>query len=165
MGEAGPRLPQASLASRLRHGRLATVQGQKAPRYPLDMSEDEAIRHYLEMVNRIPPLTDREVRELARTVQRAGDTDDLAPVDEVAAADAELIAARKRLIEGNLQTVAAIADDYRNQVPLSLDLLQAGNDGLARVVNVFDGQRSAEFQDRAAAAIRDAVTAALSGRA
>ena len=134
----------------------------RKPSYPVDMSEDEHLRSYLEAVDRLPPLTDSEVRELATAIKPQREADDLAAGAEQVVVRRD--AARKRLIEGHLRTVVVIAGQYRDQ-GLSLGgLLEAGNLGLVRAVHDFDWRRASEFPSRATAAIHDALAAAVSGR-
>jgi DNA-directed RNA polymerase sigma subunit (sigma70/sigma32) len=88
----------------------------------MNEDKDETIRDYLKQVNRVPPLTNRELQDLAEAVQAGGEADDLAPAGTVAGAAtaraaediARSQAARKRLIEGNLRVVVAVAEDYRS---------------------------------------------------
>jgi RNA polymerase primary sigma factor len=135
------------------------------------MSEDERLRGYLEAVDRLPPLTDREIGDLAETIQRCREIDDLAvrapagpSVAEVERVRARSEAARKRLIEGNLRAVVVIADEYCDQGLTLRELLEAGNVGLVRAVNDFDWRRGRDFPSHATAAIHDAITAAISDR-
>jgi RNA polymerase primary sigma factor len=136
------------------------------------MSEDDAMRDYLQQVELVPRLTERELRELGEAMQASGEADDLAPAgigagagtaraEEVAARGQ---AARKRLIEGSLRLVVAVAEDYRDQGLSFTELLQAGNVGLVRAVERFDWRRSVEFPRHAVGAIREAITAALADR-
>jgi DNA-directed RNA polymerase sigma subunit (sigma70/sigma32) len=126
------------------------------------MSEDERLRSYLEAVDRLPPLTDSEVRELAEAIKPQREADDLGAGAEQVVARRD--AARKRLIEGNLRTVVIIAEQYRNQ-GLSLGgVLEAGNLGLVRAVHDFDWRRASEFPRHATVAIHGAIAAAVSGR-
>jgi RNA polymerase primary sigma factor len=132
------------------------------------MSEDDAVGDYLRQVELVPRLTERELRELGEVMQPGGEAD-LAPAGTDAGAGtarAEEVAARgqaarKRLIEGNLRLVVAVAEDYRDQGLSFRELLQAGNLGLVRAVERFDWRRSAGFPRHAAGAIREAITAAL----
>jgi DNA-directed RNA polymerase sigma subunit (sigma70/sigma32) len=114
------------------------------------MSEDEHLRGYLEAVDRLPPLTDHEIGGLAEAIDRGRGVDDLA--------------ARKRLIEGNLRAVAVIADEYRGQGLSPRELLEVGNAGLVRAVNDFDSRWSGDFSAHMTAAIHGAITTAISGR-
>jgi DNA-directed RNA polymerase sigma subunit (sigma70/sigma32) len=132
------------------------------PSYPVEMSEDEHLRSYLEAVDRLPPLTDSEVRELADAIKSQREADDLAADAEQAVVRRD--AARKRLIEGNLRTVVVIAGQYRDQGLSLAGLLEVGNLGLVRAVHDFDWRRPSEFPGRATAAIHDALAAAVSGR-
>jgi DNA-directed RNA polymerase sigma subunit (sigma70/sigma32) len=112
------------------------------------MGEDEQLRGYLEAVRRLPPLTDSEIHDLAEAEQGGAWSE----------------AARKRLIEGNLPAVVIIAEEYRDQGLSLRELLEAGNVGLVRAVRDFDWRRSSEFRGHTTAAIRDAITDAISGR-
>jgi DNA-directed RNA polymerase sigma subunit (sigma70/sigma32) len=128
--------------------------------YRVGMSEDERLRSYLEAVDRLPPLTDDEVRDLAQAIEPQGGADDLAAGAEQVVARKE--AARKRLIEGNLRTVVVIADQYRGRGVSLGELLEAGNLGLVRAVHDFDWRRNPELPRHAAAAIHGAIAAAIS---
>ena len=130
--------------------------------YPIGMSEDERLRSYLEAVDRLSPLTDSEVRELAGAIKPRREADDLGTGVEQVVARRD--AARKRLIEGNLRTVVVLAEQYRDQ-GLSLGaLLEAGNLGLVRAVHDFDWRWPSAFPRHATAAIQDAIAAAISAR-
>jgi DNA-directed RNA polymerase sigma subunit (sigma70/sigma32) len=126
------------------------------------MSEDARLRSYLDAVDRVSPLTESEIRDLAEAINPQRETDDLAAAAGRIVARRE--AARKRLIEGNLRMVVFIAEQYRDQ-GLSLGaLLEAGNLGLVRAVHDFDWRHSPEFPRHATAAIHGAIAAAVSGR-
>jgi DNA-directed RNA polymerase sigma subunit (sigma70/sigma32) len=130
--------------------------------YPVGVNEDERLRRYLDAVDRLPPLTDAEVDNLAAAIEPQTEAGDLAAAAEQVVARRD--AARKRLIEGNLRTVVVIAEQYRDQ-GLSLGaLLEAGNPGLVRAVHGFDWRWPSEFPGHATAAIQDAIAAAVSGR-
>jgi DNA-directed RNA polymerase sigma subunit (sigma70/sigma32) len=100
------------------------------------MSKDARLRGYLDAVDRLPSLTDREIGDLAETIQRCREIDDLAvgapagpSAAEAGQVRARSQAARKRLIEGNLRAVVVIADQYREQGLSLHELLEAGNRG------------------------------------
>ena len=130
--------------------------------YPVGMSEDERLRSYLDAVDRLATLTDSEIGDLAGAIEPQSKADDVAATAEQVVARRD--AARKRLIDGNLRMVVAIADQYRDHgVPLGA-LLEAGNLGLAGAVQDFDWRWPSEFPRRATAAIHGAIAAAISGR-
>jgi DNA-directed RNA polymerase sigma subunit (sigma70/sigma32) len=92
-------------------------------------------------VRRLPPQTDRELVDLGRTLRRA-----LAAERLAGGAVAGGEAARKRLIEGSLAVVVAVAEEYRGQ-GLSLgELLNAGNVGLVRAVQRDDWRQAGRFR-------------------
>jgi DNA-directed RNA polymerase sigma subunit (sigma70/sigma32) len=130
--------------------------------YPAGMSEDERLRSCLDAVDRLAPLTESEVRDLAGAIEPQREADDLAATAELVVARRD--AARERLIEGNLRTVVVIAEQCRDQgVPLGA-LLEAGNLGLVRAVQDFDWRWPLGFPRRATTAIHGAFAAAVSDR-
>lgn len=133
------------------------------------MSEDARLRGYLEAVDRLPPLTDCEIGDLAEAIQRCREIDDLAvrapagpSVAEVERVRARSEAACKRLTEGNLRAVVVIADEYRDRGLTLRELLEAGNVGLVRAVDDFDWRRGRDFPSYVKAAVHHAITAAIS---
>jgi RNA polymerase primary sigma factor len=69
--------------------------------------------------------------------------------------------ARRRLSEGNLRLVVAVAKHYRNRGVGFLDLIQEGNAGLMRAVDKFEYRRGFKFCTYATWWIRQAITRAL----
>jgi RNA polymerase primary sigma factor len=127
------------------------------------MTGQERLRGYLDAVARLPDLDEGEVRELAAILDptRADDTRASQSEREVRRIEARRDAARKRLIEGNLRLVVALADEYRDQRLSQAELLEAGNIGLVRAVDAFDWQHGPEFPSFATHIIRAAVIAAI----
>lgn len=83
--------------------------------------EQDLVTAYLEEVDKHPRLTDADEMQLGREKQ-AGDR-----------------LARQRLIEANLGLVVSIARRYQGQGLGALALIEAGNQGLTRAIDGFDG--------------------------
>jgi RNA polymerase sigma factor (sigma-70 family) len=88
---------------------------------------DEQSDALLRAVRARPPLSPGEQTRLARQVRRGDDI------------------ARRRMIEGNLRLVFAVAGRYRGRGAPLADLVQDGTIGLARAVERFDPDRGATF--------------------
>ncbi len=84
--------------------------------------EQDLVTAYLEEVGKHPRLSDAEEMQLGR---------------EKAAGDGRL--ARKRLTDANLRLVVLIARRYQGQGLGLLALIEAGNHGLVRAVDRFEG--------------------------
>ena len=95
------------------------------------------------MVEAVPPLSPEDEKALA-IASRAGDQ-----------------SRRKKLIEASLRLVVPIARQYEGRgVPL-LDLLQEGNVGVVRAVELFDPDEDRPFSEVARQKIEEAVSAAV----
>jgi hypothetical protein len=149
------RPPRRILPDRVTRPESSRQRGRSRPGpgvggYRLGMRDDEPPGGYLEAVDRLPALTDRELRELGHAI--------------VEGTAAEQVA-RKRLIEGHLRMVVAVADEHRDRGRSFGELLEVGNLELVRAVERFDWRRSPElFPRHAAAAVRAAIAAAGGGR-
>ena len=73
-------------------------------------------------------------------------------------------AARQRFIRANLRLVVSIARKYQGQGLPFLDLVQEGNIGLMRAVELFDWRRGFKFSTYATWWIRQAITRAIADR-
>jgi RNA polymerase primary sigma factor len=136
------------------------------------MGLDDETRSLLERMEGEPPVDDREAAALGEAMRRGSwasglvangaVADEGSPAQDVAARGE---AARRRLIAANLRLVASVAGEYRDR-GLPFDrIVEAGNDGLVRAVERFDWSRAPEFPSYAAAHIREAIAAAIDGRA
>jgi DNA-directed RNA polymerase sigma subunit (sigma70/sigma32) len=136
------------------------------------MGQDDEARRLLRRMEHQPRVDEREAAALGEAMRRGSWASDLvangAVADEGSPAQAVAArgeAARRRLIEGNQRLVASVAGEYRARgVPFET-VIEAGNDGLARAVERFDWSRAPEFPTYAAAHIREAIAAAVDGRA
>ena len=98
---------------------------------------------YLNALGSVPPMTAQEERELWAAVRRGDDVD----------------TARKRLIEANVHLVPPIARRYEGPSGRRLaDLVQEGNVGLARAVELFDPSADDDFTSFADRHIDDAIS-------
>lgn len=98
----------------------------------------DSLHLYLREVGRFPMLKPDEEFELARRVQKTGDSD-----------------AAFRLVSSHLRLVVKIAMDFqRRWMQNVLDLIQEGNVGLMRAVNKFDPEKGIKFSYYAAFWIR-----------
>jgi RNA polymerase nonessential primary-like sigma factor len=134
----------------------------------------DLLRTYLNDVARHPLLTASEEVETAGAIEAgllaaealAGDPapDDVADLRMLATLGEQ---AHQRLVQANLRLVVSIAKRYTNRgVPL-IDLIQEGNIGLMRAVQMFDHQRGFKFSTYATWWIRQRVSQAATdqGRA
>jgi RNA polymerase primary sigma factor len=115
-------------------------------------------------------LTAEEERELARTIElgreaaeklAAGRIRSRLNVERARRQIASAEAARDRFVRANLRLVISIARTYyRGTVPLG-DLIQEGNIGLMRAVELFDWRRGLKFSTYATWWIRQAIGRAI----
>ena len=106
-------------------------------------SDENVLGMYLKEINRIPLLTRTEEDEAARAAAR-GD-----------------IAARNKLVNGNLRFVVSIAKQYQGQGISLTDLISEGNIGLINATERYDAGRGYHFISYAVWWIRQSITKAL----
>ena len=115
----------------------------KRKKTKMAMADENVLSMYLNEINRIPLLTREEEDEIAR-----------------AAAEGNM-AARDRLINGNLRFVVSVAKKYQGQgIPLA-DLISEGNIGLIQAVKKYDASRGYHFISYAVWWIRQTILKAL----
>lgn len=122
---------------------------------------------YLSEISRIPLLSSRDERRLARLaergrracrrLQRLADPadDDRARLERLATAGEH---AREQLISANFRLVVSLAKRYTGLGVSLLDLIQEGNIGLMRAVEKFDYRRGYKLSTYATWWIRQAIT-------
>lgn len=126
----------------------------------------DSIKDYLNSIAKYPLLTPQQEIQLGRRVAR---WQELKQCNRALSTDErrELRSgerARQRFIQSNLQLVVHVARKYdkRNNKTLELmDLIQEGNIGLARAVELFDPSRGYKFSTYAYWWIRQGITRAL----
>ena len=108
---------------------------------------DDPVKMYLKEIGKIPLLSADEERILAENME-AGD-----------------IEAKKKLAETNLRLVVSIAKRYVGRGMQFLDLIQEGNMGLMKAVEIFDFRRGFKFSTYATWWIRQAITRSIADQA
>src|SRR5947209_11613528 len=143
------------------------------PARPLGTDDADDLRLYLEAAAREPLLTKEQEIELAQTIERGKAAEEKLAAGRVRSDNtirklrteirvAE--AARQRFIRANLRLVVSIARKYQGQGLPYLDLVQEGNIGLMRAVELFDWRRGFKFSTYATWWIRQAITRAIADR-
>ncbi len=131
------------------------------------------LRLYLQTAGREPLLTKEEEVELAIIIERGKEAEErlragrLRSEKSIAKARAEVRkaeAARQRFIMANLRLVVPLARKYQGQGLPVLDLIQEGNIGLMRTVELFDWRRGFKFSTYAVWWIRQSITRAIAER-
>jgi RNA polymerase primary sigma factor len=138
--------------------------------HPTDIDD---LRLYLEAAGAEPLLTKEQEVELAMAIEHGKEAErKLASGrvrsertrrrlrDEIRKAGR----ARRRFILANLRLVVSIAKKYQGQGLPLLDLIQEGNIGLMRGVELFDWRRGFKFSTYATWWIRQAITRAIADR-
>ena len=143
------------------------------PARPLGTDDADDLRLYLESAAREPLLTKEQEVELAQTIERGKDAEERLAAGRVRS-DATIRrlrqdirtaeAARQRFIMANLRLVVSVARKYQGQGLPLLDLIQEGNIGLMRAVELFDWRRGFKFSTYATWWIRQGITRAIADR-
>lgn len=108
----------------------------------------DSIGDYLNQIGKIPLLTAAEEIELGNAIQKMIV---LADKENLSKEERRIIKAgkraKRRMIQGNLRLVIRIAAKYNRMVSRisMLDLIQEGNIGLIRAVELFDPSRGYKF--------------------
>ncbi len=143
------------------------------PARPLGTDDADDLRLYLEAAAREPLLTKEEEVELAMTIEQGKEAEDrlragrLRSEKSIAKARQDVRkaeAARQRFIMANLRLVVSVARKYQGQGLPLLDLIQEGNIGLMRAVELFDWRRGFKFSTYATWWIRQGITRAIADR-
>jgi DNA-directed RNA polymerase sigma subunit (sigma70/sigma32) len=124
------------------------------PARPLGTDDADDLRLYLEAAAREPLLTKEEEVELAILIEhgkegeerlRAGRLRSERSIMKARQEVRKAEAARQRFIMANLRLVVSVARKYQGQGLPLLDLIQEGNIGLMRAVELFDWRRGFKF--------------------
>jgi len=143
------------------------------PARPLGTDDADDLRLYLEAAAREPLLTKEEEVMLAMAIEKGKEAEDRIKAGRLrsdrsimkARADIrQAEAARQRFIMANLRLVVSVARKYQGQGLPLLDLIQEGNIGLMRAVELFDWRRGFKFSTYATWWIRQGITRAIADR-
>jgi RNA polymerase sigma factor (sigma-70 family) len=143
------------------------------PARPLGIDDADDLRLYLEAAAREPLLTKEEEVMLAMTIEKGKEAEEKlrsgrlradASIRKARQAVREAEAARQRFIMANLRLVVSVARKYQGQGLPLLDLIQEGNIGLMRAVELFDWRRGFKFSTYATWWIRQGITRAIADR-
>ena len=136
-------------------------------------SDVDDLRLYLEAAGAEPLLTKEEEVDLAIAIEHGAEAEKRLARGRIRSEATrrklrETIRkagrARKRFILANLRLVVSIAKKYQGQGLPLLDLIQEGNIGLMRGVELFDWRRGFKFSTYATWWIRQAITRAIADR-
>jgi RNA polymerase primary sigma factor len=136
-------------------------------------SDVDDLRLYLEAAGAEPLLTKEEEVDLAMAIEHGAEAEERlargrirseATKRKLRETIRKAERARKRFILANLRLVVSIAKKYQGQGLPLLDLIQEGNIGLMRGVELFDWRRGFKFSTYATWWIRQAITRAIADR-
>ena len=131
------------------------------------------VRLYLEAAAREPLLDKDQEVELAMAIERGKEAEEKLQLGKFKASKnrrkaEDLVTkgerARQRFILANLRLVVSVARKYQGQGLSLLDLIQEGNLGLMRGVELFDWRRGFKFSTYATWWIRQAITRGIADR-
>lgn len=111
----------------------------------MTLETNDPVELYLREVASVPPLTDEEENALFQRV-RGDDHDE---------------AAKRKLIENRLTMVVDIANQYAAAGIPTLDLLQEGNIGLMKALQMYTRNPVGKFSEYASAMIEASIRQAI----
>jgi RNA polymerase primary sigma factor len=138
--------------------------------HPTDVDD---LRLYLEAAGAEPLLTKEEEVQLAIQIEKGKEAEQRLASGRIRSEKSKrrlrddtrrAERARRRFILANLRLVVSIAKKYQGQGLPLLDLIQEGNIGLMRGVELFDWRRGFKFSTYATWWIRQAITRAIADR-
>ena len=139
----------------------------------LHTADIDDLRLYLEAAASEPLLSKAEEVELAVAIERGEAAEDKLTSSRIRSDRTRhrlqeevrhARRARRRFILANLRLVVSIAKKYQGQGLSLLDLIQEGNIGLMRGVELFDWRKGFKFSTYATWWIRQAITRAIADR-
>ena len=69
----------------------------------------------------------------------------LIPIEDIKVSERKISRTKERMIKSNLRLVIPIAKRYTNRGLIFLDLVQEGNIGLMKAVDIFEYRRGYKF--------------------
>jgi RNA polymerase primary sigma factor len=145
----------------------------KRPAESIHPTDIDDLRLYLEAAGAEPLLTKEEEVDLAIAIEKGKEAEKRMATGRIRSDKTKrqlreqirkAERARRRFILANLRLVVSIAKKYQGQGLPLLDLIQEGNIGLMRGVELFDWRRGFKFSTYATWWIRQAITRAIADR-
>ncbi len=170
---ASPRSSNARLPSSPRPQVERAGRRKPISRSQPDRALGDALRMYLEAAGREPLLTKAGEVELAIRIERgrvakakleSGRLSSAAGIRRARETAREGNEARQQFILANLRLVVSVARRYQGQGLPLLDLIQEGNIGLMRGLDLFDWKQGFKFSTYATWWIRQAIVRAIADR-
>ena len=112
----------------------------------MDVDQNDAVEMYRREVAKVESLTDEEQLRFFREASNPGEQGELA---------------KRRILESTLHLVLPIAEQHTSSGLSMLDLIQEGNIGLMRALDIFRGDRLDDFSSFAAAYIENSISEAI----
>jgi RNA polymerase primary sigma factor len=146
---------------------------KRPPAEALHTADVDDLRLYLEAAAAEPLLSKAEEVELAVTIEHGEASEEKLASGRIRSDRTRhrlqeqvrrARRARRRFILANLRLVVSIAKKYQGQGLSLLDLIQEGNIGLMRGVELFDWRKGFKFSTYATWWIRQAITRAIADR-
>ncbi|HEV2907591.1 MAG TPA: sigma-70 family RNA polymerase sigma factor [Actinomycetota bacterium] len=146
---------------------------KRPPAEALHTADVDDLRLYLEAAASEPLLSKAEEVELAVTIEHGEASEEKLASGRIRSDRTRhrlreevrrARRARRRFILANLRLVVSIAKKYQGQGLSLLDLIQEGNIGLMRGVELFDWRKGFKFSTYATWWIRQAITRAIADR-
>jgi RNA polymerase primary sigma factor len=146
---------------------------KRPPTEALHTADIDDLRLYLEAAASEPLLSKAEEVELAVAIERGEASEEKLASGRIRSDRTRhrlqeevrhARRARRRFILANLRLVVSIAKKYQGQGLSLLDLIQEGNIGLMRGVELFDWRKGFKFSTYATWWIRQAITRAIADR-
>jgi RNA polymerase primary sigma factor len=146
---------------------------KRPPPEALHTADIDDLRLYLEAAAAEPLLSKAEEVELAVAIERGEASEEKLASGRIRSDRTrhrlqeevrQARRARRRFILANLRLVVSIAKKYQGQGLSLLDLIQEGNIGLMRGVELFDWRKGFKFSTYATWWIRQAITRAIADR-
>jgi RNA polymerase primary sigma factor len=151
-----------------------TMERNETTRERRESAVGDELRQYLEWAAAEPLLTKEEEVAMAQAIEQGADAQRRLNSGRIRAERTRhrleqdirgAEEARRRFILANLRLVVAVAKKYQGQGLPLLDMIQDGNIGLMRAVELFDWRRGFKFSTYATWWIRQAITRAIADRA
>ncbi len=159
--------------SNSQHALLKQKRGIATGKRPLESrkvtretEEQDPLSLYLYQISKFSLLSAKDEQELGKVISdlgtnlqkaRAGEPDS----QDLAVMEAQLAAAKQKMVNANLRLVVSIAKAYQHRGLGLLDLIDEGNIGLLEAVGRFDYSRGYRFSTYATWWIRQAIIKSL----